>query len=150
MNRKMVLAIVSSSLMLLPAVSMAQIRIQAKAQVAGLPSAPSGPMGIWVNPSGTVRVETGMCGGNLCGKIIWASALALADARASGITQLVDTQLLRDYRKTGQGRYQGTVFVPDMGRSFHSTITQKNPDSIRISGCILGGLICKSQDWHRA
>jgi uncharacterized protein (DUF2147 family) len=37
-----------------------------------------------------------------------------------------------------------------MGRTFYSTITRLNPQALKISGCILGGLICKAQVWHRA
>jgi len=107
-------------------------------------------IGTWINPRGTVKVRTGDCAGNLCGWVVWAAPKAEADARDSGVTQLVGTELLRNYRGKGPGRYEGTVYVPDMGHSFYSTIVQRDADHIRISGCILGGLICKSQDWHRA
>jgi uncharacterized protein (DUF2147 family) len=42
------------------------------------------------------------------------------------------------------------VFVPDMKRKFYSRIEQQGPDKLKISGCILGGLLCKSQYWTRA
>lgn len=107
-------------------------------------------IGTWSNPLGTVKVETGSCGSNLCGWIVWAAPQAIADARESGVTRLVGTELLKNYHSTGPGRYQGQVFVPDIGRTFYSTIKQNDASTMRISGCILGGLICKSQDWHRA
>lgn len=136
MNRKLIFAVLTA-LALVPAAGQAQ----------------GGPadqiMGTWINPRGTVKVETGLGGVNLCGKVVWAAPAAEADARDSGIAELVGTELLRDYRTMGNGRYQGSVYIPDMGRTFYSTIAQQNPQSIRISGCILGGLICKSQDWHR-
>ena len=106
--------------------------------------------GIWVNPHDNVKVETGDCGGKLCGWVVWATPEAEQDARDGGVQKLVGTELLRDYRQTGGNRWQGHVFVPDMGRTFYSTITREDPGVLRISGCILGGLICKSQLWHRA
>ena len=118
-----------------------------QAQTAHGPQAEA--IGTWVNPSGTVKVETGHCSSNLCGWVVWAAPQAMADAKDSGVTRLVGTQLLKNYRSIGPGRYQGQVFVPDMGRTFYSTIKQSNSNSMRISGCILGGLICKSQDWRR-
>jgi uncharacterized protein (DUF2147 family) len=45
--------------------------------------------------------------------------------------------------------WQGRVFVPDMGRTYYSTIKRLDPNQLIISGCIFGGLICKSQIWHR-
>ncbi|WP_231635489.1 DUF2147 domain-containing protein [Novosphingobium sp. ST904] len=62
---------------------------------------------------------------------------------------LVGTQLLRDYHPEGSGAWQGEVYVPDMGESFFSRIHQSDPAHLKISGCILHGLLCKSQTWTR-
>ncbi|KRC78382.1 hypothetical protein ASE13_18905 [Sphingomonas sp. Root241] len=105
--------------------------------------------GSWTNPSRTIVVKTLLCGSELCGAIVAADAEAQNDAREAGVEHLIGTELLQNYRKTGSGRWTGTVFVPDMARSFTSHIVQRSPDVLRISGCILGGLICKSQDWTR-
>ena len=113
------------------------------------PTPAASPIGVWQNPKGTIRVRTRLCGNLLCGNIVWASPVALADARESGVTSLIGTELLSDYRHTGRGRWTGQVYVPDQGRRFYSTIEQKSANDIRISGCILGGLLCKRQDWTR-
>lgn len=110
----------------------------------------AGANGSWVNPRGTVKVITGNCDGKLCGWVSWASPQARSDAQAAGVKQLVGTELLRNYKTTDGGHWQGQVYVPDMGRTFYSTITQLNQRSLKISGCILGGLICKSQIWQRS
>jgi uncharacterized protein (DUF2147 family) len=115
-----------------------------------VPAPPPNVVGNWINPRGTVKVQTGDCAGKLCGWVIWAAPQALADARDSGVTRLVGTELLRNYRRTASGRYQGQVYVPDMGHAFYSTIEQQGANNLKISGCILGGLICKSQIWRRA
>lgn len=107
------------------------------------------PIGVWQNPKGTIRVRTRPCGELLCGNIVWASPVAMADAREAGVTSLIGTELLSDYRHTGRGRWTGQVYVPDQGRRFYSTIEQKGPNDLRISGCILGGLLCKRQEWTR-
>jgi uncharacterized protein (DUF2147 family) len=105
--------------------------------------------GVWANPKKTIAVRTAPCGQQLCGTIVSATAKALDDARAAGVDRLIGTELLRDYRRTGPARWSGTVFIPDMGRSFSSHIVEVSPGTLRISGCILGGWICKSQDWTR-
>lgn len=137
MTRKF-LALVVAALALVPSVAQAQQAVF-----------PSEVVGTWMNPHGTVKVQTRPCADKLCGWIVWAAPQALADARDSGVQQLVGTELLRDYRSLGEGHYQGEVYVPDMGRTFYSKIEQQNPNSLTISGCILHGLICKSQEWHR-
>jgi uncharacterized protein (DUF2147 family) len=105
--------------------------------------------GIWLNPKGSVAVQTQTCSGRLCGRIVWVSASALADANESGIANPVGIELLKDYRRSNDGIWHGLVYVPDMGRSFHSTIVALAPDRLKISGCLLGSFICKSQIWRR-
>ncbi len=139
MNRTL-LALTIAGLALWPVASEAQQGAVAVPEV----------IGTWINPHGTVKVETGDCAGKLCGWVVWAAPKAEADARDSGVPRLIGTELLRDYRSAGPGRYEGQVYVPDMGRTYASTIEQRGPNDLKISGCILGGLICKSQDWHRA
>ena len=105
--------------------------------------------GTWENPTGDVRVVTQPCGTELCGKVSWASDLAKKDATAGGTPQLVGTSLLRNYRETKPGHWKGNVFVPDLGETYYSTIKQLDANRIKISGCILGGLLCKSQIWRK-
>lgn len=113
-----------------------------------VPATPSA-IGLWVNPYQSVQVRTGNCNGLLCGWIVWASPQAQSDARDSGITNLIGTALLRNYRAMGASHYRGQVYVPDMGRTFYSTIDQQDANTLTIRGCILNGLICKSQTWRR-
>ncbi len=105
--------------------------------------------GLWLNPKGSVAVRTGPCGAKLCGWVAWANAKATKDAIDSGVTRLIGTALLENYTLSGTDLWQGTVFVPDMGHRFSSTIARVNPDTLRIKGCLIGGFFCKSQIWHR-
>lgn len=107
------------------------------------------PVGEWINPARSVRVRTGPCGDRLCGWVSWASDAARADARDGGTPQLIGRTLLDDYRRTGPASWQGRVFVPDWNREFFSRIEQLGADRLKISGCVFGGLLCKSQIWTR-
>lgn len=116
--------------------------------IAQAETAPA-PIGLWQNPTNTLLVRTYNCGMKLCGNIVWAQPKAIADARAAGVTALVGTELLIGYHSSGVGRWTGQVYVPDQGRRFYSTIEVESQNSLRISGCILGGLICRHQEWTR-
>jgi uncharacterized protein (DUF2147 family) len=94
-------------------------------------------------------VRTSDCGGGLCGAIVWANGKALNDARQAGITHLIGTELLQNYRQTARKVWQGRVYVPDMGHSFPSHIVQTGPNQLTISGCLIGNLLCRSQVWRR-
>lgn len=107
------------------------------------------PAGLWLSPHNNVAVRTAACGAHLCGWVVWASASARADAKDGGVDRLLGTELLEDYAADGSGAWTGTVFVPDMGRHFASRIDLPNPDTLRIRGCLWGGVICRSQSWSR-
>lgn len=108
----------------------------------------NGVEGVWANPKGTVQVRTGACGDKLCGWIVWASPKAQDDAKKAGAKPLIGTALLRGYRADG-GQWAGQVYVPDRQEEYYSTIKIVDTQTLKISGCILGGLLCKSQLWHR-
>lgn len=113
-------------------------------------AAPSDPVeGLWINPHHSVAVRNQYCGPAMCGRIVWASAQAQADARDSGVRNLVGLDLLENYRPEKRGNWKGTVLVPDMGHRFSSEIALVSNNELKISGCILHGLICRSQIWTR-
>ena len=136
MKRAMVMLAAMTGVGLFATASMAQ---------AALPTV----AGIWLNPRSSVAVRTGNCQGQLCGWVVWANAVAQQDARDSGVAGLIGTALLQDYRPESDGRWSGMVYVPDIGHRFGSTMQLIAPDRLRIRGCLIGGMICKTQIWHR-
>lgn len=113
-------------------------------------SAGDGLTGLWENSNNTVVANVTICGPALCGRIVRASGSAEDDARAAGAPGMVGTQVLRNFQASGENRWRGRVFVPARNRSFSAVITRIDPRRIRIGACILGGLLCQSEDWHRA
>lgn len=130
------------------AVMLAGVAAPAAAQGQPQPAAPS-IYGLWMNPYRSVAVHTGACADRLCGWIVWANQAAQDDARDGGVPRLIGTALLEQYRQQRGGSWAGTVFVPDMGRRFYSIIEQVDADTMKVKGCILHGLLCRSQVWHR-
>jgi len=103
----------------------------------------------WRNPSNSVHVRLDRCGGAICGTVTWASDKAIADARRGGTTQLVGTHLFRDLKPEGDGKWSGKVFVPDIRQTFSGTVQFQDGDKMVGKGCVLFGIICKSQTWSR-
>jgi uncharacterized protein (DUF2147 family) len=103
---------------------------------------------VWRNPQNSVHVRVEPCGSSMCGVVIWANEKAKADSARGGTTNLVGTQLFRDFRESGQNVWKGKVFVPDMNRVFSGTATLKNGQLV-ARGCLGKNLICKTQVWTR-
>lgn len=117
---------------------------------AGAAQIPPAAIGRWTNPRHTLAVAMARCAdGTLCGAIVWASPQALAQARDAGVTRLIGTPMLQGYRRVGTDRWMGRLYVPDIQRSFSSQIRQTSPATLTISGCLVSGILCRSQVWHR-
>ncbi len=106
-------------------------------------------VGLWSNPKGSLQVRTHRCGAQLCATVVGASARKLAKAQAAGINGLIGTELFSNYRPDGDGDWAGTLYVPDQGKRVSSTLQTNQGKSLKVSGCLIGRLLCKSQTWVR-
>jgi uncharacterized protein (DUF2147 family) len=108
-------------------------------------------VGHWINPLGTVIVEVLECGeAALCGSVRWASEEAVADARAAGTEPLVGTELFHHLTARSDGRWTGKLFVPDLRRTHSAEISLTSRGQLKVRGCTMARLICRSQLWARA
>lgn len=118
---------------------------------AGDPPGPAGTGldGRWHNPSASVIINIGPCGEDRCGRVEWATEKAKADARKGGTDTLVGTQLVRGIQPKGESHWKALLFIPDMNRTSKVELRQLSPGELKVTGCAIGGLVCKSQVWTR-
>ena len=106
--------------------------------------------GNWRNPGGSVVVAIAPCGDAYCGKVDWASDQAKADARRGGTDPLIGVQLMTDFRAAGPGKWRGRLFIPDLNRRSKAELRMVGTDRLKVIGCAVGRVICKSQYWTRS
>ena len=105
--------------------------------------------GRWKNPSGSVTVMIDACGEAYCGTVTSASDQAKADARRGGTDALVGTQLMTGFKPTGTGKWRGRLFIPDINHRSKAELRMLGADQLKVTGCMVGRMICKSQLWTR-
>ena len=105
--------------------------------------------GRWKNPSGRVTVEIVACGEAVCGTVISASDSAKADARRGGTENLVGTQLMTGFKPAGPSKWRGRLFIPDLNHRSKAELRML-AGQLKVTGCMVGRMICKSQYWTRA
>jgi len=49
---------------------------------------------------------------------------------------------------SGGGNYEGEITKPDTGKTYTGK-AKLSGSSLKLSGCVFGGLICESQVWTR-
>lgn len=107
--------------------------------------------GTWLTEGGTSRVRISPCGSARCGTIVWT----VAEARdvnnpdpARKARNLVGVRMISDAKPDG-GTWTGQLYNPLDGRTYTGKMRLKGPGQLELSGCVLGGLICKSQTWSK-
>ena len=105
--------------------------------------------GHWRNPSGTVIIAITPCGESFCGRVTWASEKAIADARKGGTDPLIGVELLKELVPKGEGRWKARLFVPDLNKTSKAELRQLARGQLKVTGCAVGRLLCKSQVWTR-
>jgi uncharacterized protein (DUF2147 family) len=114
------------------------------AAMAFAAASPASPIeGHWLNPQRTVLIRLAPCGEAMCGTVTWAAERAQQAAR-KGADTLVGARLLNEFTQSRNGQWRGTVFVPDI------KIHVVDDNRLRVSGCILAGMMCRSQVWTRS
>ena len=89
------------------------------------------------------HVQMVPCGAAICGKMV-------KTFKASGEYQSpnLGKTLVIDMVPEGNGAYAGKVWRPSNDKIYVGKM-QLAGDSLALSGCVLGGLICSKQTWTR-
>src|ERR1700738_994709 len=98
-------------------------------------------LGTWLRDTGDEQVKFEPCGDAICGDIVWLKP-------GSGLNAKVGKRLFFDMRPSGANSWTGKAVSSDTG-SIYSGKMSVEGSTLRTSGCIVGGLICKSASWRR-
>lgn len=116
----------------------------------GAPARAADPSGVWLTETGSSRVRIAPCGGGYCGTIVHVPGKAL-DARnpdpALRGRSVVGVRILDAPTADGAG-YTGTLYNPSDGKTYSGSMRLNGPDTLEVSGCVLG-ILCKKQVWSR-
>jgi uncharacterized protein (DUF2147 family) len=119
------------------------------------------PIGTWLTEGGRSRVRVASCGAGLCGTVIWLkepddpetgkAKLDKKNADASKRNRpLIGVAILLNAKPSGANKWVGQVYNAEDGKTYDGTLTEVSPTSLKLEGCALAGLVCRSQTWTRA
>lgn len=116
-------------------------------------SDPKSPIGEWITEDGKGHVRIHSCGEALCGVISSADPKDTdrhnPDAGKRN-RPLLGTPVLIDMKSVNDKRWEGQIYNAQNGKTYASKIALKDPDVLRVEGCVFGGFFCGGQDWTRA
>jgi uncharacterized protein (DUF2147 family) len=118
------------------------------------------PIGTWLTENGRSRVRIADCGGALCGTVVWLkepndpeTSKPKTDKNNADAGKrsrpLIGVQVMLGMRPNGPNKWSGQVYNAEDGKTYSGNLTEQGPNSVRLEGCALGGLVCKGQNWTR-
>lgn len=102
--------------------------------------------GVWkteVDDGAYAHVTIGECGGKICGTIS-----RTFDSDGEYQSKNLGKQIIRGMVPQGGGKYAGQVWRPSNNKLYKGKL-QLSGNSLKMSGCVAGGLLCSSQTWQR-
>ena len=118
--------------------------------------------GEWVTQGYTARVHIMPCAQTLeklCGRIDWLweaideNGKSRVDSNnpttARRSDPLVGLSILRNFKGDRSNHWSdGTIYDPESGRTYKSTLTLRDSTTLEVNGCVL--FVCRTQIWRRA
>ncbi len=124
MKRSVFFAALSAFALVAPSVAVAQPDITA---------------GTWMRADGLTQVRVQKCGEALCAVNVWVKNPG---------DEAVGDRLVMNVKPVKPGQLAGSAFDPKRNLRFSSKIIYTDRAMI-TSGCVLGGLLCKSVQWSK-
>lgn len=111
------------------------------------------PSGTWLSESGKTKVKIASCGANtFCGTILWVKGPEQNDVNNPDVAKhgnpLVGVRMIYDMKPDGDA-YKGSLYDYTSGKTYTGKL-KVDGGKLALSGCVLGGLICKSEGWASA
>lgn len=97
--------------------------------------------GTYVRPSTGTQVEFYDCGGKVCGKIV-----AVKDKAKE---KTVGTIILKGATRSDDKTFKGELLNTEDGKIYNGVLTVVSAKEIKLEGCVLGGIICKGENWTK-
>src|SRR5262249_36328312 len=125
-----------------------------------VPTFAADPTGTWLTEEGKATVRVADCGGALCGTI-----LALKEPNDASGKPKVDknnaaagqrsrpssgVQIGPGVNADGTNKWSGQIYNPEDGKTYNRSVTLPTANTLKIQGCMLGGILCKTNTWTRS
>jgi uncharacterized protein (DUF2147 family) len=99
------------------------------------------PFGTWLRPSTGATVSFFDCGGKLCAKIVGQKDAAKKDTIGKVIMTGAD--------KASANSWKGSLLNVDNGQTYSGVVTLESAKTLKLEGCVLGGIICTGETWTK-
>jgi uncharacterized protein (DUF2147 family) len=126
-------------------------------------TAPAGsdPTGNWTTKGAQAQVRIAKCGDDICGTIVSlkdpidpATGKPQTDSENEDAAKrnrpVIGLQVVIAMKPAGANKWSGQLYSPEEGKTVSGNLVLKDANTLSVEGCLLGGLLCRSETWTRA
>lgn len=141
--------------------AIAAASVIALALAAIAPAYAADPLGTWLTGDKKGKVKIVNCGGAICGHLTWLAEpndpethrpktdKNNKDANKQG-RPLLGVAIVLGMKPAGGNKWEGQVYNAEDGGTYTGSFTMTSANTAELKGCVMGGLLCKSQTWTRS
>jgi len=110
-------------------------------------------IGTWKDSESGGITQIYTCDGGVCIKVVTPSKAREKDDNnpdpALKGRSMAGVVIMTGAVKDGADRWKGKVYNSEDGKEYTGFIEVKSKDDVKLEGCILGGILCKTREWKR-
>lgn len=110
-------------------------------------------VGVWRHPDNGSHIQIYHCGGSACAKVVSVTEPGRKDSHNPDPKlrdrPVVGVVIMNGGKKVGPLKWEGRLYNTLDGGTYNGTLELVNEKQLKLSGCILGGLICQSKMWTK-
>jgi uncharacterized protein (DUF2147 family) len=110
------------------------------------------PSGDWRVEDGTAHIRIAICAGNLWGVIGWEQKPGVDSENpdpAKKSRPTLGMPILLEMKPVEANKWAGQIYNAKNGKMYQASVTALSDTSLKVQGCVLGGLFCGGETWVR-
>jgi uncharacterized protein (DUF2147 family) len=125
--------------------------------VASIPALAADPRGTWFTEEQQSQVRIGECGGTI---VALKEPLDPKTGRpwtdehnpdpGKRNRPLIGVEVVLGMKPAGADKRAGQLYNASDGKTYSGNLTMIGGNTIKVQGCVMGGLVCKTQTWTRS
>ena len=117
------------------------------------PALAGDPTGDWLVEGGDAKIRIAICGNALWGVIGWEKSPGQDTENpdpAKRTRPTLGIPILINMKPAGADKWAGEIYNAQNGKTYKASVSLESDTSLKVRGCVLGGLFCGGENWSRA
>jgi uncharacterized protein (DUF2147 family) len=110
------------------------------------------PVGDWLVKEGYAHIRIDNCNGKLWGIVAWEKAPGFDNENPDPAKKgrpILGMPILLAMAPTEPNKWEGEIYNSNNGKTYSANVSLLNEDTLKLQGCVLGGIFCGGENWTR-